>query len=118
MRLRKFFDRLGRDEALAEAERTTEEALRLRLLTPVVKAFNARITTQAFPETMQALGGQGFMEENEIGRLIQDSMVENIWEGTTQTLALDVVRVLEKSKGTAAQAFIGVRTVCPSSRRN
>lgn len=46
------------------------------------------------------------MEENEIGRLIQDSAVENIWEGTTQTLALDVVRVLEKSKGMAAKAFI------------
>lgn len=67
---------------------------------------------------MQALGGQGFMEENEIGRLIQDSMVENIWEGTTQTLALDVVRVLERSKGMAAQAFTEVRSICCFARRD
>ncbi|KAG9052184.1 hypothetical protein FS842_010360 [Serendipita sp. 407] len=43
-------------------------------------------------ECMAALGGQGYMEENAIGRLIRDALVEKIWEGTENVLALDLLR--------------------------
>lgn len=48
------------------------------------------------------------MEENEIPRLLADASVETIWEGTTNTLALDVVRVLVKTRGAAVKALIDV----------
>lgn len=45
-----------------------EEALRLRLLTPAIKAFAAEKACTAMEECMAALGGAGYMSENEIGR--------------------------------------------------
>ncbi|KAE9393159.1 acyl-CoA dehydrogenase NM domain-like protein [Gymnopus androsaceus JB14] len=58
---------------------SAEEHDRLRMFTPIVKAF-----------AMAALGGQGYMEENDIGRLIRDGLVERIWEGTTTVLSIDL----------------------------
>jgi alkylation response protein AidB-like acyl-CoA dehydrogenase len=44
------------------------DRMRLRLLTPVCKAFAAEIGIGAMEEAMVCLGGQGYMEENQIGR--------------------------------------------------
>lgn len=46
---------------------TKEEELRLRLLTPAVKAFGAHHASAAMEECMTALGGQGYMEEDGFG---------------------------------------------------
>jgi len=68
---------------------------RLRVLTPVLKAFCAEKGVQATIECMTALGGEGYMEENGIGRLVRDGIVEKIWEGTTSVLSLDMVRAFQ-----------------------
>ena len=68
---------------------------RLRVLTPVLKAFCAEKGVQATIECMTALGGEGYMEENGIGRLIRDGVVEKIWEGTTSVLSLDMIRAFQ-----------------------
>lgn len=47
-----------------------EEEMRLRLLTPVVKAFAAEKACAAVQECMTALGGEGYMEENGLGRSV------------------------------------------------
>ena len=46
-------------------------------------------------------------------RLIQDGLVEKIWEGTITVLSLDLVRAVEKSP--ALNAFIQVTVVQSSS---
>ena len=46
---------------------TEEETLRLRLLTPAVKAFAADRASFVIEECMTMLGGQGYMEETGIG---------------------------------------------------
>ncbi|KAG5634790.1 hypothetical protein H0H81_000788 [Sphagnurus paluster] len=71
---------------------TDDEAMRLRVLTPVAKAFAAEKAVGGMEEAMTALGGAGYMEENGFGRAIRDSLVEKIWEGTTTVLALDLAR--------------------------
>ncbi|KAG8712924.1 hypothetical protein FRC11_013808 [Ceratobasidium sp. 423] len=68
---------------------TDDERERLRLLTPVLKAFAADRAVGGMEECMAALGGLGYMEETGIGR---DSLVEKIWEGTINVLALDMLR--------------------------
>jgi len=68
---------------------------RLRVLTPVLKAFCAEKGVQATIECMTTLGGEGYMEENGIGRLVRDGIVEKIWEGTTTVLSLDMVRTFQ-----------------------
>lgn len=58
---------LGKSEA-EEQEFTEGEAHRLRLLTPVVKSFAAHLSSGEMVNCMEGLGGQGYMEENELGR--------------------------------------------------
>ncbi|KAF8827609.1 hypothetical protein HHX47_DHR4000165 [Lentinula edodes] len=71
---------------------SAEEQNRLRMFTPLIKAFAAEKAVAAMEEAMAGLGGQGYMEETDIGRLIRDSLVERIWEGTTTVLSLDLLR--------------------------
>lgn len=56
---------LGKSEA---GTASNDENVRLRLLTPIVKGFAAHYAVSGMEECMVALGGQGYMEENEIGR--------------------------------------------------
>lgn len=46
------------------------------------------------------------MEENAIGRLIRDGMVEQIWEGTTTVLSLDVMRAVQRTDSLTAFAQV------------
>jgi len=92
---------LGRDEAGVATE---GEKKRLRLMTPVMKAFVTSKAVGGMEECMIALGGQGYMEENDIGRLIRDGLVEEIWEGTPNVLALDLLRALRDKR--VLDAFI------------
>ncbi|GAA5888670.1 hypothetical protein JCM6882_009043 [Rhodosporidiobolus microsporus] len=100
---------LGRSQALGGGEGkgsfSQAEQWRLRLMTPVLKSYAADLSTTELPRLMEALGGQGYMTENQFGRLIADANVERIWEGTTSVLALDVVRVITQSRGAAIEAF-------------
>ncbi|GAA5866400.1 hypothetical protein JCM8547_000766 [Rhodosporidiobolus lusitaniae] len=100
---------LGRSEALEAGEGVGKfseaEQWRLRLTTPVLKSYCAELATSELPRLMEALGGQGYMVENQFPRLIADANVERIWEGTTSVLALDVVRVIVQSKGAAIEHF-------------
>jgi alkylation response protein AidB-like acyl-CoA dehydrogenase len=60
----------GSEEGREEVER------RLRVLTPVVKAYAADKACTGMEEAMASLGGAGYMEENGFGRSIRDALVE------------------------------------------
>lgn len=55
---------------------TLDEERRLRMLTPVAKAYAAERACAGMEEAMSAMGGAGYMEENGIGRSIRDALVE------------------------------------------
>ncbi|KAF7789270.1 hypothetical protein EIP86_000211 [Pleurotus ostreatoroseus] len=84
---------LGRSEC---GVATDAEEARLRLLTPTIKAYAAEHANVGIEQAMGALGGQGYMEETGIGRLIRDAMVEKIWEGAINVCALDLTRAITK----------------------
>ncbi|KAK7057641.1 acyl-CoA dehydrogenase NM domain-like protein [Favolaschia claudopus] len=81
-----------------------EETARLRLLTPTAKGFAALKAVTAMEECMTALGGQGYIEETGFGRLIRDALVEKIWEGTVDIMALDLIR--------AARDNLAIQSFC------
>lgn len=58
------------------SKKAEQEASRLRMLTPVAKAFAAEKASAGIEEAMAALGGAGYMEENGLGRALRDAMVE------------------------------------------
>jgi len=73
-----------------------EDVLLLRLLTPVAKAYSAKIAVYVVNESMECIGGVGYLEKSGFPQLMRDSMVLPIWEGTTNVLAMDVIRVIRK----------------------
>ncbi|CAG0921803.1 unnamed protein product [Notodromas monacha] len=82
-----------------------DDSILFRLLTPVLKAFYAKTMVNVCCELMEAFGGQGYIEDTGIPCLVRDAQVHSIWEGTTNVLSLDILRVLAKTKGEALLVF-------------
>jgi hypothetical protein len=75
---------------------TEEDELLLRFLIPVCKLYTAKLAVAHVSEGLECFGGQGYMEDTGIARALRDTQVLPIWEGTTNILSLDVLRVLIK----------------------
>jgi len=78
----------------------------LRLLTPVVKAKTALTAIDGLRFCMESLGGIGYLENEDIefnvAKIFRDTIVLSIWEGTTDVMAADTVRVLKGRGGKEA----------------
>lgn len=80
-----------------------QSLLLLRILTPVVKAYTAKHAIAGVQECMESLGGVGYMEnvespEMNLARIFRDTNVLAIWEGTTDVLSTDTVKVLHHGR--------------------
>ena len=73
------------------------EFILLRLLTPVAKLYTAKQSIAVASEVLESFGGAGYIEDTGLPRLLRDCQVLSIWEGTTNVLSLDVLRVLESA---------------------
>jgi alkylation response protein AidB-like acyl-CoA dehydrogenase len=73
---------------------TEEEALLLRLLTPVMKLTTGKQAVMLASEVLECFGGAGYVEDTGLPQLLRDSQVLPIWEGTTNVLSLDTLRAL------------------------
>jgi len=86
-------------DCLGRADAGDREAERLlRLLTPIVKAVTGKLAVPCVSEAMELIGGNGYIEENPMPRLLRDAQVLPIWEGTTNILVLDALRVMRKER--------------------
>lgn len=85
---------MGKEEC---NEATEEEQLILRLLIPVIKLYTAKLCFSVVSEMVEAIGGVGYLEDSGFPQLLRDSQVFSIWEGTTNVLSLDVLRVISKT---------------------
>lgn len=68
----------------------------LRILTPMVKAVTGKIVVGFVSESMELIGGNGYIETSPLPRLLRDAQVLPIWEGTTNILVLDTLRAARK----------------------
>ncbi|HTQ43368.1 MAG TPA: acyl-CoA dehydrogenase family protein [Polyangiaceae bacterium] len=85
---------LGREEARTITE---EEAVLLRLLTPIAKATTGKQAVASASEILESFGGAGYIEDTGLPRILRDAQVLPIWEGTTNVLSLDLLRALVKT---------------------
>lgn len=69
----------------------------LRLLTPLAKLWTAKMSVALASETLECFGGAGYIEDTGLPQLLRDAQVYAIWEGTTNVLSLDTLRVLDKT---------------------
>ena len=97
--------RLGRSEMVAQnSKQDSEDNIMLRLLTPLMKLYTAKQAIAMSSEAIESLGGTGYMEDSHMPRLLRDSQVGSIWEGTTNVLSMDVWRPVLKEN--ALQHFV------------
>ena len=63
----------------------------LRILTPMIKFRACRDARKVTGDAMEVRGGCGYIEEWSDPRLVRDSHLGSIWEGTSNIVALDVI---------------------------
>ncbi len=81
------------------------ERLLARLATPVGKYWICKRTPNHAYEAMECIGGSGVMEDCIMPRLLRESPVNAIWEGSGNVQCLDTLRALQKEPDTL-DAFI------------
>ncbi len=68
----------------------------LRALTPLIKFRACRDARKVTGDSMEVRGGCGYIEEWISARLVRDAHLGSIWEGTSNIVALDVLRAARK----------------------
>jgi len=68
----------------------------LRIMTPLIKFRACRDARVVTGDAMEVRGGCGYIEEFSDARLVRDSHLGSIWEGTSNIVALDVIRAIQR----------------------
>jgi putative acyl-CoA dehydrogenase len=90
MRLARAFD----------AQDNEAESLLRRVLTPVAKYWVCKRAPPVIAETMEVLGGNGYIEEGPIARRFREAPLNSIWEGSGNIMCLDVLRAFAREPRT------------------
>ncbi|MEV7570663.1 acyl-CoA dehydrogenase family protein [Streptomyces tanashiensis] len=89
MRLAAAYDAGETDGGDAERERAL-----LRIAVPAAKYWVTKRCVPVAAEALECLGGNGYVEESGMPRLLRESPLNSVWEGSGNVQALDVVRAL------------------------
>ncbi|MBM3568937.1 MAG: DNA alkylation response protein [Alphaproteobacteria bacterium] len=73
----------------------------LRLATPVLKFRACRDARKSAGDGMETRGGSGYVEEWPHARILRDSHLGSIWEGTSNIVALDILRAIRREQADA-----------------
>ncbi|MFI9344606.1 acyl-CoA dehydrogenase family protein [Streptomyces sp. NPDC052773] len=73
-----------------------EERAFLRLAVPAAKYWVTKRCPAVAVEAAECLGGNGYVEESGLPRLVRESPLNSIWEGAGNIQALDVLRALRR----------------------
>jgi len=89
------------DEAAGDVD-----ALRfMRLATAVAKYWTCKRWPAHAAESLECLGGAGYVEASGLPRLFRESPLNGIWEGSSNVICLDVLRALARDPG-ALELFL------------
>ncbi len=88
------------DKSTNEQQREDAENT-VALLTPVIKSFLSDLGVSSSLEALQILGGHGYVREHGMEQLVRDSRITQIYEGTNEVQAADLV--LRKLTGKTGQ---------------
>ncbi|MCX5203411.1 acyl-CoA dehydrogenase family protein [Streptomyces sp. NBC_00237] len=84
---------------------TEQDRALLRLAVPAAKYWVTKRCTPVAAEALECLGGNGYVEESGMPRLLRESPLNSIWEGSGNVQALDVLRALQREP-MALNAFL------------
>ena len=72
--------------------------MRQRIAVPVTKLKVCRLGITAASDAIEIHGGNGYIENWPVARLLRDAQVNTIWEGPDNILCLDVRRGIEQTR--------------------
>jgi putative acyl-CoA dehydrogenase len=102
------------DEAIAG----DEEARNLkRIANAVLKYWICKRAPMHAGESLECLGGNGYVEESGMPRLFRESPLNSIWEGSGNVQCLDVLRAMIKSPASLEAFFAEVQEGAVSEPR-
>ncbi|MEU6645021.1 acyl-CoA dehydrogenase [Saccharomonospora sp. NPDC046836] len=97
-----IWTRDGDDESLDLAGRVND------LLLPIVKGVGSERATEQLVQSLQTLGGSGFLQDYPIEQYIRDSKIDSLYEGTTAIQSMDFFfRKIVRDKGRALNYLAG-----------
>jgi alkylation response protein AidB-like acyl-CoA dehydrogenase len=94
-------------------EGVSEESLELAarvndLLLPIVKGVGSERATEQLVQSLQILGGSGFLQDYPIEQYIRDAKIDSLYEGTTAIQSMDFFfRKIVRDKGQALAYLAG-----------
>jgi putative acyl-CoA dehydrogenase len=86
-RIARAFDRSAEED---------REAAFARLATPIAKFWISKRAPGVACESLEALGGAGFIEEGPMPRIYRTAPLNAIWEGSGNVIALDILRAMNR----------------------
>ena len=99
------------DPAVAAAVSGADEDMASRvndLLLPIIKGVGSERAYQYLTESLQTLGGSGFLQDYPIEQYIRDAKIDSLYEGTTAIQAQDFFfRKVARDKGGALTHVAG-----------
>ena len=75
---------------------------RLRIGVPLIKLRAARLGITAASDAIEVHGGNGYVENWPVARILRDAQVNTLWEGPDNILCLDVRRGIEREQADVA----------------
>ncbi|MFB7330378.1 acyl-CoA dehydrogenase family protein [Streptomyces adustus] len=73
-----------------------QERALLRIAVPAAKFWVTKRCAPVAVEAAECLGGNGYVEESGLPRLVRESPLNSVWEGAGNIQALDVLRALRR----------------------
>ncbi|HEY7934464.1 MAG TPA: acyl-CoA dehydrogenase family protein [Solirubrobacteraceae bacterium] len=99
MRLARAYDEAGEEQG-ASSEDLTDAHQFKRLATAVAKYWVCKRAPNHAFESLECLGGNGYVEESGMPRLYREAPLASIWEGSGNVMSLDVLRALVRTPRT------------------
>ncbi|MFJ3668988.1 acyl-CoA dehydrogenase family protein [Streptomyces sp. NPDC090106] len=87
---------LGMRLAAAWDDGGEQERALLRIAVPAAKYWVTKRCAPLVVEAAECLGGNGYVEESGLPRLVRESPLNSVWEGAGNIQALDVLRALRR----------------------
>ncbi|SDO78998.1 Acyl-CoA dehydrogenase [Paenibacillus sp. yr247] len=82
---------------------TAADTTVMRILLSLAKYRLSELGVSAAKQAMEMHGGNGYIEEYPLARLLRDALVNPIWEGSANVQALEVLKNLQKG---GSQSFV------------
>ena len=84
-----------------------DEAAFARIVTPAAKLLVCKAVPGFVYETLECLGGNGYVEEGPLARLYREAPLNAIWEGSGNIMAIDLLRGAARERDGIEQVLSG-----------